>query len=53
MSALVGVDAGRYSAVDQGELAGMLLETFVTMELVKQRTWDVPLAGLWSAKDRR
>lgn len=37
---LVGVDAARYSAVDQGGLAGMLLETFVVMELVKQSTWS-------------
>lgn len=37
---LVGVDADRYSALDQGALAGTLLETFVVMELAKQRTWS-------------
>jgi predicted AAA+ superfamily ATPase len=38
-AALVGADAGRYAAPDQGQLAGMLLETFVTMEIVKQTGW--------------
>ena len=39
-AALVGADAARYAAPDQGSLAGMLLETFVVMELVKQATWS-------------
>ncbi len=39
-AALVGVDAARYSAPDQGALAGSLFETFVVMELVKQATWS-------------
>lgn len=53
MSALVGVDARRYSAVDQGELAGMLLETFATMELVKQRTWAGERVELFFYRDAR
>ena len=36
---LIGVDAARYAAIDQGDIAGMLFETLVVMELVKQRTW--------------
>jgi predicted AAA+ superfamily ATPase len=39
-AALIGADSARYSAPDQGALAGMLLETFVVMELVKQLTWS-------------
>ncbi len=53
MSALVGVDARRYSAIDQGELAGMLLETFATMELVKQRTWAGERVELFFYRDAR
>lgn len=53
MSALVGADAKRYSAFDQGELAGALLETFVTMELVKQRTWATARAELFFYRDAR
>ncbi len=53
MSALIGVDAARYSAVDQGELAGRLLETFVTMELVKQRTWASMRTELFFYRDSR
>jgi predicted AAA+ superfamily ATPase len=52
MSALIGVDAARYSAVDQGELAGMLLETFVTMELVKQQTWADARVQLFFYRDK-
>lgn len=37
---LIGVDAARYSAPDQGTVAGMLFETFVVMEIVKQATWS-------------
>lgn len=51
MSALIGVDAGRYAAVDEGELAGGLLETFVTMELVKQRTWASADTELYFYRD--
>lgn len=47
-SALIGVGAQRYAAVDQGELAGMLLETFVTPAGDDDRIWAVPLAGLWA-----
>lgn len=39
-AALIGADAARYSAPDHGALAGMLLETFVVMELIKQSTWS-------------
>jgi predicted AAA+ superfamily ATPase len=52
MSSLIGVDAARYSAVDQGELAGMLLETFVTMELVKQQTWADARVQLFFYRDQ-
>ena len=51
LSSLVGVDAKRYSAIDQGDLAGMLLETFVTMELVKQRTWASTRTELFFYRD--
>ncbi len=51
MSALLGIDEERYSAVDQGELAGTLLETFVTMELVKQRTWATARTDLFFYRD--
>ena len=39
-AALVGVDAARYSAPDQGGVAGGLFETFVVMDLIKQATWS-------------
>jgi predicted AAA+ superfamily ATPase len=51
LAALIGVDAQRYSAVDQGELAGTLLETFVTMEFVKQRTWASSRTELFFYRD--
>lgn len=51
MSALTSADATRYAAIDQGELAGMLLETFVVMELVKQRTWSKARADLYFYRD--
>jgi uncharacterized protein len=51
MSALTSADATRYAALDQGELAGMLLETFVVMELVKQRTWSRARADLYFYRD--
>lgn len=51
MSALIGVDSRRYSAVDEGELAGTLLETFVAMELVKQRTWASTRIELFFYRD--
>lgn len=50
-SALIGVDAARYSALDQGEIAGMLLENFVVMELVKQRTWSDARVKLFFYRD--
>jgi uncharacterized protein len=53
MSALVGADAQRYSAFDQGLLVGALLETFVTMELVKQLTWASARAELFFYRDAR
>lgn len=51
MSGMLGVDASRYAAVDQGELAGMLLETFVTMELIKQQTWATARTELFFYRD--
>lgn len=39
MAALIGADARRFAAIDQGDLAGSMLETFATMELVKQSGW--------------
>jgi predicted AAA+ superfamily ATPase len=50
-AALVGADAARYSAPDQGELAGMLFETFVLMELVKQATWSTERVELFFYRD--
>ncbi|MBK5116422.1 MAG: ATP-binding protein [Thermoleophilia bacterium] len=50
-AALVGADAARYAAPDQGGLAGMLLETFVVMELVKQATWSTTPAELFFYRD--
>jgi len=50
-AALVGVDASRYSAPDQGSVAGMLFETFVLMELVKQATWSVAPVELFFYRD--
>ncbi len=50
-AALVGVDAARYSAPDQGAIAGMLFETFVVMELVKQRTWSATPVELYCYRD--
>jgi predicted AAA+ superfamily ATPase len=39
-AALVGVDAARYSAPNQGTVAGALFETFVVMEMIKQAGWS-------------
>jgi len=50
-AALVGADAVRYTAPDQGLLAGMLLETFVVMELVKQATWSATAVELFFYRD--
>lgn len=50
-AALVGADAARFSAPDQGVLAGMLLETFVVMELVKQSTWSETAVQLFFYRD--
>jgi predicted AAA+ superfamily ATPase len=50
-SALIGVDAARYSAPDQGSVAGMLFETFVVMELVKQATWSATPVELFFYRD--
>jgi hypothetical protein len=51
MAGMLGVDTDRYAAVDQGELAGMLLETFVTMELFKQQTWATTRTDLYFYRD--
>lgn len=50
-AALVGADSARYAAPDQGVLAGMLLETFVVMELVKQATWSENTVELFFYRD--
>jgi predicted AAA+ superfamily ATPase len=50
-AALVGADAARYAAPDQGSIAGMLLETFVVMELVKQATWSSTAVELFFYRD--
>ena len=50
-AALLGADETRYSAPDQGALAGMLFETFVLMELVKQATWSTTRAELYFYRD--
>ena len=50
-AALIGADASRYSAPDQGTLAGMLLETFVTMEIVKQTGWSDASVRLYFYRD--
>ena len=50
-AALIGADAARYAAPDQGTLAGMLLETFVVMELVKQATWSSSAVELYFYRD--
>lgn len=52
-AALIGVDAQRYSAIDQGEIAGLLLETFVVMELIKQRTWARHAVQLYFYRDQK
>jgi hypothetical protein len=50
-AALVGVDASRYSAPDQGAAAGTLFETCVLMELVKQTTWSATPVELFFYRD--
>jgi len=50
-AALVGVDAARYSAPDQGALAGGLFETFVVMELIKQASWSTTPVELFFYRD--
>jgi hypothetical protein len=50
-AALVGVEEARYSAPDQGAIAGMLFETFVAMELVKQATWSETHVQLFFYRD--
>jgi uncharacterized protein len=50
-AALIGVDTARYGAPEQGTLAGMLLETFVVMELAKQATWSAAPVQLFFYRD--
>jgi predicted AAA+ superfamily ATPase len=50
-AALVGVDASRYSAPDQSSISGMLFETFVLMEFVKQATWSATHVELFFYRD--
>jgi predicted AAA+ superfamily ATPase len=50
-ASLLGVGAERYSAPEQGVVAGALFETFVTMELVKQATWSLTPVELYFYRD--
>jgi hypothetical protein len=50
-AALVGVDAARYSAPDQGAMAGALFETFVVMELIKQTGWSATHVEVFFYRD--
>ena len=50
-AALVGIDAARYSAPDQGALAGGLFETFVVMEVIKQAGWSTTPVELYFYRD--
>jgi uncharacterized protein len=50
-AALIGVDASRYAAPDQGPVAGMLFEIFVLMELIKQATWSTTPVELFFYRD--
>lgn len=50
-AALIGVDASRYAAPDQGPVAGMLFETFVLMEFIKQATWSATPVELFFYRD--
>jgi uncharacterized protein len=50
-ASLVGIDESRYAAPDQGSIAGMLYETFVLMELVKQATWSTTPVELFFYRD--
>jgi len=50
-ASLIGADSARYAAPHPGALAGMLLETFVTMELVKQATWSENAIELFFYRD--
>ncbi len=50
-AALIGVDASRYAAPEEGPVAGMLFETFVLMELIKQATWSTTPVELFFYRD--
>ncbi|HTW40793.1 MAG TPA: ATP-binding protein [Solirubrobacteraceae bacterium] len=50
-AALMGIDESRYLSPDQGPLTGMLYETFVVMELVKQATWSATQVELFFYRD--
>lgn len=50
-AALLGADAQRYSAPEQGVLAGILFENFVLMEIVKQATWSDARVQLFFYRD--
>lgn len=52
-SSLIGVDEKRFSASEQGELAGGLLETFVIMELIKQCTWAQTSTQMFFYRDQQ
>jgi hypothetical protein len=50
-ASLIGINAERYSAPDQGAIAGSLFETFVVMELVKQASWNPTPVELYFYRD--
>lgn len=52
-AALAGIDESRFAAVDQSSISGALLETFVVMELVKQRGWAERRVDLYFYRDKQ
>jgi predicted AAA+ superfamily ATPase len=50
-SGLVGVEEARYSAPDQGAIAGMLFETLAAMEIVEQATRSETRVQLFFYRD--
>lgn len=50
-AALAGVDHARYRSPVDGAIAGMLFETFVIMEIVKQATWSNTPVELFFYRD--
>jgi hypothetical protein len=50
-AALAGIDAAAYAAADGRAAARLLLETFVTMELIKQAAWSVAPVSMSCYRD--